>query len=241
MKIFDLFTSSKRATIADGSTIPDSEKRYYQDDSYYTDKAFEGTQFEREVVTFEKRKTCSIPSKRGLYVGEILLLEYVSYGKYPGPKNGYPGFWWFKYGIRDVGAMLRSLEERGFIEYSDIKDSLSGLTVAELKELLNKYNVNSSEKKVELINKVKENLSDEQIIQVCPIRKYKLTETGFCELSDNKYVPYMHKEPLGTNEDSTFGPVFNVWSINRLLNGNTEDWESVVAREKEKLEKYYNR
>lgn len=55
----------------------------------------------------------SIPSKNGLYVPEILLLHFCS--KYPNPKNGYPGYWWYKYGIRNVGKVLESLRQRGFI------------------------------------------------------------------------------------------------------------------------------
>lgn len=34
---------------------------------------------------------------------------------YPNPENGYPGYWWFKYGIRDVGSDFKSLETRRFI------------------------------------------------------------------------------------------------------------------------------
>lgn len=85
------------------SSIPESEKKYYQDDSYYSEKAFVGT-------PFEERKKTAIPSSRGLYPAQILLLSYCEKGTYPGPKNGYPGFWWFEYGIRDVGQMLKQLE-----------------------------------------------------------------------------------------------------------------------------------
>ena len=40
------------------------------------------------VIAFDERKQISFPSKNGLYVAEILLLEYCSKGKYPNPKNG---------------------------------------------------------------------------------------------------------------------------------------------------------
>lgn len=114
-------------------TVPESEKKYYQPDGYYTAKIYEGTPFEKTVITFDERKKTSIPSERGLYVAEILLLEYCSYGKYPAPSNGYPGFWWFEYGIRDVAAALKSLELRGFIKYGSPYDTLTGWKVADLK------------------------------------------------------------------------------------------------------------
>ena len=116
--------------------MPEEEKKFYQPDAYYTDVVAEGTAFERKVITFEDRKKTAIPSQRGLYPAEILLLEYCSKGTYPGPKNGYPGFWWFAYGIRDVGAALRTLEERGYIVFASAKDSVKGFTVQQLKDLL---------------------------------------------------------------------------------------------------------
>lgn len=144
MGFFNFFkkkTDSKTDTVVAQETlkrqaelIPESEKKYYQKDDYYTVKAHEGTPFENEVITFEKRKVTSIPSKNGLYVPEILMLHFSK--KYPNPKNGYPGYWWFKYGIRDVGSVYKSLEERGFISLSDstAKYELTELGKLELEE-----------------------------------------------------------------------------------------------------------
>lgn len=111
-----LFSLFKKKPGLNEPPIQDSEKSFYRPDSYYTDIAHKGTQFEYRVIPFEERKSISYPSKRGLYVAEILLLEYCSYGTYPNPKNGYPGFWWFKYGIRNVGYHLKRLENNGYIQ-----------------------------------------------------------------------------------------------------------------------------
>lgn len=72
------------------AAIPESEKKYYQPDSYYTAKSHEGTHFENEVISFEQRKKTSIPSNNGLHVPEILMLHFCK--KYPNPKSGYPGY-----------------------------------------------------------------------------------------------------------------------------------------------------
>lgn len=93
--------------------IDEAEKVYYQKDDYYQEIVYKGTPFEKKVVRFKDYIKNSIPSKSGLYVPEILLLSMCQ--KYPHPKSGYPGYWWFKYGIRNVGAVLNSLEDRGFI------------------------------------------------------------------------------------------------------------------------------
>ena len=126
MWLFNLFKGKNKKTIAKKADenavkdIPESEKKYYQMDSYYVQKSHEGTPFEREVILFDKRKKTAFPSENGLYVPEILMLYFCK--KYPNPKDGYPGYWWFQYGIRDVGSVYSSLIERGFIRINEQKE-----------------------------------------------------------------------------------------------------------------------
>lgn len=242
MGIFDFFKRKKPELAKKNSSptptsIPASEKKYYRPDEYYTKKVYEGTPFERTVVTFEERKKTCIPSERGLYVAEILLLEYCSYGKYPGPTNGYPGFWWFEYGIRDVSAVLKTLEERGFIKFGSPKNAVAGWKVADLKQLLKKYNAPTSGKKADLVERVREIVPDEALIAAGVELKYELTELGQAELSDNAYVPYMHKHPHKTTEGG-FGNAFNVWSINKRLGRESKaNWREVVNQIEAETEK----
>jgi hypothetical protein len=217
-------------------SVPEREKKYYQPDDYYTMTVHESTSFEHRVVTFEERKRTCIPSERGLYVAEILLLFYCSKGKYPHPKDGYPGFWWFKYGIRDVGKELKSLEDRGFIEFGTAADAAASLKVAELKELLSAEGLPKTGKKAELVKRVAENISEEKILAAGVEPKYRLTELGEEELKENAYVPYMHNNRNTTIEgnEGAFSE-FNVWSINRLLGtGDKSDWRTVVDEQERK-------
>lgn len=237
MGFFDFFRKSNKQTddSADKSnsniapSVPESQKKYYQPDEYYTTKVAKGTIFERTVVTFEQRKKTCIPSERGLYVAEILLLEYCTYGTYPEPKDGYPGLWWFQYGIRDVAEVLKSLEKRGFIQFCSPKNSVTSLKISELKELLQRYNASITGKKADLVARVQEIVSDEALLEMGVECKYELTKLGKMELSDNAYVPYMHKHPHTTTEDDRCGIQFNVWSINKTLGrGSKSNWKSVV-------------
>lgn len=144
MGLFDIFkkksnekkvvSTAQETLLKQTAAIPESEKKYYQADSYYTAKSHEGTPFENEVISFEQRKKTSIPSNNGLYVPEILMLHFCK--KYPNPKSGYPGYWWYKYGIRDVGSIYESLVERGFIIINDKteKYELTNLGKSELEE-----------------------------------------------------------------------------------------------------------
>jgi DNA-binding PadR family transcriptional regulator len=243
MGLFNIFKEKeiqKSGSAIVESTVPEEEKKYYKPDSYYTMASYPGTEFESKVITFDERKKTAIPSKRGLYPAEILLLEHCTYGNYPGPKNGYPGLWWFEYGIRDVGAALRSLESRGFIALGSPCESLSGLTLAELKQILTSKGYEAKGKKTDLIASISEKVTDADLIGMGLQQKYHLTELGEEELKENAYVPYMNKTPLKTSEDYRFGKTFNVWSVNKLLGkGDKSNWQQIVNSLELDLQKEY--
>ena len=135
----DLFTAFALDQDMEPPISPD-EQQYYQPPSYYKDYApsmsLDATNGTCKVITFQERKKISYPSKRGLYVAEIMLLSYCSSGKlYPHPKRGYPGLWWYQYGIKNVGFHLKTLEARGFIQMNDRKKyELTKLGKQELKD-----------------------------------------------------------------------------------------------------------
>lgn len=225
-----------KAEYADSRSIADDEKPYYRSDEYYTTYSYPGTEMARKVITFEERKSTSYPSKRGLYVAEILLLEYCSYGKYPKPSGGYPGLWWFEYGIRDVGHALESLEKRGFLSWAPFEQCLSSLKTDELKRILDKAGLQTSGKKSDLIKRISTEVPREMVSLPDSTFKYELTDVGKLELQQNGYVPYMHKHPHKTTEDARFGEVFNVWSVNKLFpDGDASEWRSVVGRVEERM------
>ncbi len=159
-------------------------------------------------ITFDERKKTTNPSARGLYIAEIMLLKYCSYGTYPNPKNGYPVFWWYTYGIKDIDAVLDSLAERGFIRLSSASESIAKLTVSQLKEILTSYALPINGKKADLVLRLQQNLSEDKLLPYTPARKYTLTELGADELSQNDYVPQLHRS-------SKFG--VDVWQVNEYL------------------------
>ena len=244
MGLFDLFikrnkennTIKNELKYADSSTISPDEIAYYKPDEYYVFEWHTESPLGIKVITFEERKKISYPSRNGLYVAEILLLDYCNRGDYPKPKNGYPGFWWFKYGIRDIGNALKSLEQRGFIEFTSKMESLKSLRTTELKEIACINNIKTNQNKEELINEIKNIVSETDIPEKYISSKYKLTELGKQELQENEYVPYMHKHKFKTNESAPVGLSFTIWDINKLLaNKDKTKWREIVGKiEKEK-------
>lgn len=214
----------------DSSSISFDERPFYQPDSYYTFFSYPGTDMAVRVIPFEERQQTTYPSARGLYVAEIMLLEYCSKGKYPKPSTGYPGFWWFKYGIRDVGHTMESLEQRGFLKWASKIKSLKGLTIDELKQILLNASLPITGKKADLISRISTEISEQNLIIPNYVPKYELTDLGKLELEENGYIPYMHNHSRLTTEDFRFGETFTVWDINRLFpNGNAKNWRQVVG------------
>ena len=150
-------------------------------------------------------------------------VAYCDFGKYPKPQNGYPGFWWFQYGIRDVGHALQSLEERGFIRWASKANCISRLKVDELKKILNSAGLSAAGKKAELLARVLAEIPEDSLEIPDYVLKYELTDLGKTELAMNGYVPYMHKHPYSKE-------MLNVWSVNKLFpNGDASNWREVVG------------
>ena len=210
------------------SITPD-EKPFYQPDEYYTLESYPETLLSQKVVTFEERKKTTFPSSNGLYIGEIMLLEYCNKGTYPKPKNGYPGFWWFKYGIRDIGHALESLEKRGFIRWGNKFELLTGLKINDLKSIASSFNIKVNQSKENLINEIKNNVIEKDLPDEFFSNKYVLTDLGQNELKENEYVVYMHKNKYTTRDDVPENLSFTVWDVNRLINNNKSNWRKIVA------------
>ncbi|HHX60381.1 MAG TPA: SAP domain-containing protein [Epulopiscium sp.] len=163
-------------------------------------------EIDSQIVPVEKRIKAAIPSKHGLFPHEILALDYAH--TFYTHENSFQGFWWYKYGVRDVQAVLSSLNDRGFLQIGDIGSALEKQNVSVLKEVLRKYDLKVSGKKVELIERVIDNIPEEEIKALFPKRTYALTELGKAALEEEAYVPYIHKHSI---ED------LDIWSLNQIV------------------------
>ncbi len=188
-----------------------------------------GVEGSKRVVTFKERKKTAKPSAGGLYPAEVLLLDYCSRGDYPKPRNGYPGFWWFKYGVRDVGHKLESLETRGFIKWAPKAKFLGTMKVSELKALLAQRGLPTNGKKSDLVARIQENIASDDLDIPDYVPKYELTEAGHRELTENGYVPYLHRSKWTMPEGSSDGGELNIWGVNQRLAPGA-DWIELVAK-----------
>lgn len=137
-----------------------------------------------------------------------------------------------------MGAALKHLEERGYITFASVKESVNSFTISQLKELLMEPGESTTGKKAELVARVSDTISEETLVSAGVQPKYRLTEAGMQELSENAYVSYMHRFPNKITENTPFGIAFNVWGINKLLGfSDKSNWKKIVDEQNRKMNK----
>jgi hypothetical protein len=159
-----------------------------------------------EIIPAEKRMQNAIASKHGLYPHEVLVLDYA--GSYYTEGNSFQGFWWYRYGVRDVDKCLYSLLDRGFLQVGNLQSAIGKETVVVLRGELKKYGLKVSGKKDELVQRLMAEVSHDELNSHFTRRTYQLTELGKQALDEEGYVPYIHRHVL---ED------LDIWSLNRII------------------------
>lgn len=159
-----------------------------------------------EIVPAEKRMQTAIASKHGLYPHEVLVLDYAS--SYYMGGNSFQGFWWYRYGVRDVDKYLLSLLDRGFLEVGDLQNAIEKENATVIKDELRKHGLKVSGRKDELVKRLMEEISHEELNTRFAKRTYQLTELGKQALEEEGYVPYIHRHTL---ED------LDIWSLNKII------------------------
>lgn len=174
-----------------------------------------------EVPSLESRLQNSTPSKRGLYPHEIMMLDYANTLKTG--KNTFQAFWKFKYSVLKPQNVLDSLLHRGFIKVGSVSGCLERLKISELKDMLIKCNQKTTGKKSELIDRVLDCYSNESLEKMFKEKFYELTDMGKAELSENEYVPYLHRHDY-----------MSVWDMNYYLyndNPSHLSYRDIIWRE----------
>lgn len=129
-----------------------------------------------DVIPVEKIIKSMNPNEAGLYPHEVLLLSYAP--KYYLEGNSYPGFWWYKYGIKDVDKCLISLKDRGFLQIGSLRSAIENETAAVLKDVLKGFGLKVSGKKEELVQRLLDEVTEEKLNTIFTKRTYNRTDAG---------------------------------------------------------------
>ena len=142
----------------------------------------------------------------------------------------------------------------GHIKYDNSKEYLSEYTVNQLKSVLKKYNLKTGGNKTHLINRIKENLSDDVINKEFTKRYFTLTEKGHKYLNKYYYLAEFYPVlPVNFSLDEfelicNSNPDINPDDIIRclvkekwLIWDETLDNEPKMSSNEEKLEKIFEK
>ena len=163
-------------------------------------------ELDEQVIPAEVRVKTSIASKQGLFPHEILVLDYAHTFYTNG--NSFQGFWWYRYGVRDVQAVLASLVQRNFLQIGDLRAALNKQTIASIKEVLKAHGLKQTGKKDELTQRALDEIREDELNRLFPKRTYCLTDSGKAALDEEAYVSYIHRHGI---ED------LDIWSLNQLI------------------------
>lgn len=146
-----------------------------------------------DIVPLRVRLKKAVPTKRGLYPHEILMLDYAHIYSTDLSHQQFYAFWYYEYSVEHPEDVLKSLEERGFIRPGDLRSAIEKQTVPVIKNELKAIGQKVSGKKADLIDRLLSNASTEELEKKFSIRFYELTELGKQELEENQYIPYLHR------------------------------------------------
>ncbi|WP_434509820.1 DUF4236 domain-containing protein [Desulfitobacterium sp. AusDCA] len=193
-------------TVAQGATTPTFQVLDKEEKQVIKITTEIVTSASDDIIPIESRIKDAIQSSHGLYPHEILVLDYAH--TYYTSGNEFQSFWWYRYGVRNVQAVLNSLVDRGFLQTGDLRTALDKETVKAIKEVLKSYNCKVTGKKAELVQRALDEISSDELNILFPKRTYVLTEIGQAALNEEAYVPYIHRHGI---ED------LDIWSLNKLV------------------------
>lgn len=165
-----------------------------------------GPQGEAEVVPIERRISNIRPTCDSLYPHEVLVLSYAD--KFNASKNEFQRFWWYKYGIKDVQAILRKLESKNLIQIGNVEDALKNQKLEQLKQVLKNNGLKVSGKKNDIIQRILDNVSQEKLNVLFPIKPYKRTQNGEILLKKYEWIPYIHKHSIDD---------LDIWNLTEMM------------------------
>lgn len=142
-----------------------------------------------------------------LLPGEIVLLDWLS-GK--SDDGDYPKYFSYNYGI-DPHRSTEKLIKQGYLEYASALESISTLKVSELKEILRDNDLKLSGNKSLLVDRIKNNFSEEMIKKYINNLSLKTTEKGENTFKEFYYIVPAHKN--GSKDG-----VYNVASAIHFVN-----------------------
>lgn len=107
-------------------------------------------------------------------------------------RNEYPSYIFYECGIQDGARYYENMIREGYLVPSSPQEKLSGLKVDELKEILSSQGLPVTGKKNDLIERIANNVSTEELASIMSEETYSLSDIGKKFLEDNNDYVLLH-------------------------------------------------
>lgn len=122
----------------------------------------------------EKKNMERLPE--GLLPGDVIMLWRIGLGTF-NSQSMIPNYFEYKYGI-DSDESLELLIRKGYAYKASARESLDTLSIPVLKRILTENQLDKKGKKQDVLDRVRDNVSDEILEQSFTIRNYVITDEG---------------------------------------------------------------
>lgn len=127
--------------------------------------------------------------RNNLLPGEVLLLNWIKNKSIDAPS---PAYFEYTYGIETKSRAIYLVDE-GYLRYAKTIEALPSLKLVQLKELLKLKGLKVSGNKNDLINRIVENYSMDDISQHIPSRPLLITSLGEETLKEYYFIIHAHQ------------------------------------------------
>ena len=155
--------------------------------------------------------TVTMSKKPSAKVQDMVLIAVSE--KYKVCEKKYPDCFSWEYGIAFPAERFKALEKKGYIKPASAAESLSGLKLAELKELAARNGLAVSGKKDALCKRIAEGVSSSALEVAVKERYWKITDAGRELLDQNPYIEfYLEDHPYSLKDVN-----LNLYAMEKLL------------------------
>lgn len=187
----------------------------------------------QEAVTVETRSVDpdeNVATPKG---AEISYLDARALEFWDGRRTDYeiPSYYSESAFGRNVGPALKRLLQGGYLERSGVEKNISLKTIPELKAVLAEHELKTSGKKGELICRLRDNLSEYELLELFPTGVYSMTEKGHAAI---KPYTILHK-----NDIYSLGFSYYRLLSERESNPNVSDEDLLVRLLSQDVQKCY--
>lgn len=141
-------------------------------------------------ININALKNISPSTPVGLSPKEILFLDYIN--GVSTSNLGIAGYWTHEYNL-NYQKTLEKLFKCGYLTFSDYKFNMTQCKVDELKNVLKSHGLKVSGKKADLINRLIENLPEDELKELFSESCFMITDAGATIIEKNSHIMYFHR------------------------------------------------